>query len=71
MAHRQRQLLHGGQDQELCQAIGTQASDHARDQPAKQRHGRELRENIEAGVRQTGREAGLANGDGTAAQMVR
>jgi hypothetical protein len=49
MAPRQQQLLNRSRDQELCQAIGTQASDH----PAKQRDGGELRENIETGLRQT------------------
>ena len=53
-------------------AIGAQAGEHASDQPTKQRHGRdESCENIETGLRQTRRSTRLANGDGTAAQMVR
>ncbi len=47
-------MLHGSRDQELCQAIGAQASDQTGDQPAKQRDGRELRKIIETGLRQTG-----------------
>lgn len=71
MAKGQRQLLHGSRDQELCQAIGAHTNDHTGNKPAKQGHVRELCKNIETGLRQTGRTAGLTNGDGATAQMVR
>ena len=71
MTFKQRQLLHCSGHQELCKAIGAQASDYTVDQPAKLWNGRELRENLIVGLRKTCRKAVLSNGNGAIAQKVR
>jgi hypothetical protein len=56
---------------EVLDAIGIQAGNHASHQPAEQRHGRELRQNLKTRLPQIGLTAGLTIGDGTTDQMVR
>ena len=45
---RQRRRLHRTRDAHSCKITGSQAHQHARVQPTKQRHGREFREHLQA-----------------------
>lgn len=52
MADRQRLALRGSPDAALCQGNRQGATVHTDQQPAIQRHGRELCQNLQTGLRQ-------------------